>query len=406
MNRDNVSLEQFDSLSDVLPHIDDSIKNICLLTGSEGGWSEKLAWEPSEKFVSDNQNGLKEFISSNQKKNNLVIGFFSYEFGLKQYNLSSKKKDDLGLPCVYFLAYDNYIIKTKEGLSLHGSKKLKLNTKTRLIPEKLAEPFKLAGSKKSYSEQFYKIKKYIRSGHIYQVNLTHRLISSTESHPRDIFYELNKNNRAGMKAYLEADGFEIISMSPERFIKTKGQNIYTTPIKGTRKRSGDKDEDLKILLNSKKELSELNMITDLLRNDLSKVCMPGSVKVVAKRQTQDLTSVIHTNSKILGKLDKDTSPIEAVMSMFPGGSITGCPKKRAMEIIDELEPESRSAYCGSFACIDPNGDLDSSILIRTIIKKQKKLVLPIGGGIVFDSDVDQEFEETLDKAKSITNVLY
>jgi para-aminobenzoate synthetase component 1 len=147
------------------------------------------------------------------------------------------------------------------------------------------------------------------------------------------------------------------------------------------------------------------MITDLLRNDLAKVSRPGSVKIIEKRSIQKLTSVIHTYSKISAKLNENVSPIEALISMFPGGSVTGCPKKRAMEIIDELEPISRSAYCGSMVCISPDGNLDSSILIRTIIKKGSRLVLPVGGGIVFDSNQENEYQETLDKAASIIDCL-
>jgi len=191
-------------------------------------------------------------------------------------------------------------------------------------------------------------------------------------------------------------------------VKVKNRKIETCPIKGTRPRGKTQKKDLKNkkeLLGNKKEAAELNMITDLLRNDLGKVCEIGSLKVIGNRLISRCPTVWHTYSKITGRIAAEFTPVEALISMLPGGSITGCPKKHAMEIIDELEPTTRSVYTGIIGCIDPNLDLDFSIAIRTIIKKRDKLYLQVGGGIVYDSIEKAEFQETLDKAESFMEIL-
>ncbi|HPJ80571.1 MAG TPA: anthranilate synthase component I family protein [Candidatus Portnoybacteria bacterium] len=188
----------------------------------------------------------------------------------------------------------------------------------------------------------------------------------------------------------------------------KKNKIETCPIKGTRKRGNTKPKDnnlKKELLSNEKEKAELNMITDLLRNDLGKICKIGSVKVEKQRAISKCPTVWHTYSKITGILDNKNTSIDALISMIPGGSITGCPKKRAMEIIDELEPQTRGVYTGIIGQINPNLDLDFNIAIRTVIKKKEKLYLQVGGGIVIDSKNKSEYEETLHKAKSFMKIL-
>ena len=204
-------------------------------------------------------------------------------------------------------------------------------------------------------------------------------------------------------AYIEGDGFEILSASPERFVKIRGRAIETCPIKGTRARGRTREEDERLkqeLLTNVKERAELDMITDLLRNDIGKVCSFGSVKVCDRRLLSSCQTVWHTYSRIRGQLRDTVEPVYALISMLPGGSVTGCPKKRSLEIIDELEPYTRSVYCGAIGYIEPNGDIDFNIAIRTIIKKGKKVYLSVGGGVVYDSDCEAEFRETLEKAKS------
>ena len=216
-----------------------------------------------------------------------------------------------------------------------------------------------------------------------------------------------EKNKADFTAYMECGDFEILSASPERFIKISENVIETFPVKGTRPRGKNKEEDemlKKELLESEKEKAELSMITDLLRNDMGKVCAIGSVKVIDPRIARAYTFVWHTYSHIKGILADGVSKMDALTSMFPGGSITGCPKKRAMEIIAELEWKQRGIYTGAIGYKEGE-ELNFNIAIRTIIKKGNKAYLSVGGGIVYDSTEDGEYEETLHKAKSFFGLL-
>jgi anthranilate/para-aminobenzoate synthase component I len=209
-----------------------------------------------------------------------------------------------------------------------------------------------------------------------------------------------------MAGLFQTDDFDLISLSPETFIRVGNRHIETFPIKGTQaKRKGVSDELVEnSLINNSKERAELNMISDLLRNDLSIVCQPDSVKIKSERKTTSLSRVIHTYSHITGELNSGISSVQALLKIFPGGSISGCPKKRALEIIDEIEEYSRGPYTGSLFTLDAEDNLEANILIRTIIKEGDSMSLPVGGGIVFDSEYQSEYQETLDKAASITEV--
>jgi para-aminobenzoate synthetase component 1 len=264
-------------------------------------------------------------------------------------------------------------------------------------------------TQEDYSARYKKIKNYIVEGDIYQINFTHRLEGKTEKDPRLLFLDMCEKNKVDYIAYLEGDAFEILSASPERFIKiSSDKTIETFPIKGTRPRGKNPQEDEVLknkLMDSSKEAAELNMITDLLRNDIGKISEIGTVKVVGSRIVHPYATVWHTYSHIKGKILSGSTSVDALLSMFPGGSITGCPKKRAMEIIDELEPTMRSIYTGSIGFIDPDDSLDFNIAIRTFIKKGEIVFLQVGGGIVYDSNEKDEYQETFDKAKSFLNIL-
>ena len=344
-------------------------------------------------------------------REHLIVGFINYNLGHFLHGINPKLKDSLELPGMVIFAYDNYLEKIgDDNFALYEDAGFiedvnELDKKK--LPDKTSLPllkFKQEWSRHVYHDAFKKIKSYIYDGVVYQLNLTHRLKAEYYGSSRELFPALAKRDSGKMSAYLEGTDFEIISMSPERFIRTDSSLIETAPIKGTRRRGKDKSEDVKNyreLLSDGKEKAELNMITDLLRNDLGKVCSPGSVTVEKERAVEKMKGVMHTFSLIKGFLRDDVSPIKALLSMFPGGSITGCPKKKAMEIIDELEEAARDAYCGSIFVIDKKGDLDSSILIRTVTRKGNWLTLPVGGGIVYDSEEQKEYQESLDKADSL-----
>lgn len=403
-------------------------KNVCFLnSANEKGWTPVIGWNPIEIFRSDNNCNAEEnktaflnFIKKNRKRK--IIGYISYDFGCKLHNVNQSAKNDLNLYDIFFYSFDNYVEFTKESLNIYYTHPEFIENVKEIISRKAdyknegdrnyygrSKNFALETNKRKYKSAYNKIQRYIREGDIYQINLTHRLIAETGLSPRYIFSKIIKTNRVGFSAYIEGDNFEILSASPERFIKITKDRVLaktvieTCPIKGTRPRGKTKKEDAmfkKELINSEKEKAELNMITDLLRNDLGKVCEVGSVKVVKKRELQNAGAVWHTFSKIDGIVRKKLNFVEALLSMLPGGSITGCPKKRAIEIIDELEKNNRGVYTGVIGTIDANQELDFNIAIRTIIKKGRKLYLSVGGGIVSDSEPNSEFQETLDKAGS------
>ena len=243
--------------------------------------------------------------------------------------------------------------------------------------------------------------KYIRAGDIYQVNLSQRLATQCELSGWDFFEKLSAVSPAPFSAFLDCGEFQIASSSPEQFLRMSGSHIVTRPIKGTRPRDADATRDAQLayeLQTSAKELAELVMITDLLRNDLGKVCEFGSVQVPELAKLEKFAQVQHLVSTIEGRLKKDMTHFAAFASAFPGGSITGAPKFRAMEIIDELEPISRGPYCGAIGYLGFNRESQLSIAIRTAVCAQGKIYFNVGAGIVADSNPEAEYEETLAKA--------
>jgi para-aminobenzoate synthetase component 1 len=244
--------------------------------------------------------------------------------------------------------------------------------------------------------------RYIRTGDIYQVNLTQRLSAELPFAAWNLFERLADVSPAPFSAYLDCGGFQLVSSSPELFLRLSGSHIQTRPIKGTRPRSLDAAEDARLayeLQTSPKEQAELVMITDLLRNDLGRACEFGSVQVPDLLRLEKFAQVQHLVSTIEGRLRPDVTHLGALASCFPGGSISGAPKFRAMEIIDELEPVSRGPYCGALGYLGFNRESQLSIIIRTAICKDGVAHFPVGAGIVADSDPAAEYEETLAKAR-------
>jgi para-aminobenzoate synthetase component 1 len=247
---------------------------------------------------------------------------------------------------------------------------------------------------------------YIRAGHIYQVNLSHRLTAPCELSGWELFQQLGAVSPAPYSAFFDCDNgsanrFQIASSSPEQFLRMSGSQIVTRPIKGTRPRDADPTRDAQLayeLQTSAKELAELVMITDLLRNDLGKVCEYGSVQTPDLARLEKFAHVQHLVSTVEGRLRNDATHFAALASCFPGGSITGAPKIRAMEIIDELEPLSRGPYCGCHGYLGFNRESHLSITIRTAVCKDGFAHFNVGAGIVADSHPDAEYEETLAKA--------
>jgi len=263
-------------------------------------------------------------------------------------------------------------------------------------------------SKNEYIAAVEKIKEYIRAGEIYQANLSQRFEARFEGSGFELFCELYEKNPAPFFSFINAGSHQVISTSPERFLQRTSKIIETHPIKGTSPRSKDPIEDQRLkseLLQSAKNDAELSMIVDLMRNDLGKVCDAGTIEVKEHKKIEAYQNVYHLVSKVAGKLSAGVSPTELIKAVFPGGSITGCPKIRAMEIIDELELCRRHIYTGAIGYIGFHDTMDLSIAIRTATLVNQRLLFSVGGGIVHDSNPEEEYEETLKKGETLLGIL-
>jgi para-aminobenzoate synthetase component 1 len=259
-----------------------------------------------------------------------------------------------------------------------------------------------------YDAAFDRAKRYIADGDCYQVNLTQRYAARVSGSRWALYRELRRVNPAPFSAYLNHPAVQVLSSSPERFIELRDRQVSTRPIKGTRPRDPDPQRDraqAEALVGSDKDRAENLMIVDLLRNDLGKVCQTGSVTVPDLFAVESFANVHHLVSTVSGRLRLDRDALDLLRASFPGGSITGAPKRRAMAIIDELEPDSRGIYCGAIGYVGFNGDMDTSIAIRTLVGDGDSVSFGVGGGIVADSEVGAEYQECLDKAAPLLRML-
>ena len=260
-------------------------------------------------------------------------------------------------------------------------------------------------TREQYCEMVRRAREYIFAGDIFQVNLSQRFTATFESQPSPwtLYRELRRVNPAPFAAFLGLGGFSVASLSPERFLRLVDGRVETRPIKGTRPRGRNPEEEKMLrreLENSEKDRAELLMIVDLERNDIGRVCRYGSVRVPELFTIETYPTVFHLVATVVGELDEGKGFVELLRACFPGGSITGAPKVRAMEIIEELEPVKRGIYTGSIGYIDLSGNCDLNIVIRTLLIKGNRGYLHVGGGIVADSDPEAEYEETIAKGRA------
>ena len=273
---------------------------------------------------------------------------------------------------------------------------------------KVISPIDSNMDKAFYTLAFNRIKEYLKEGDCYQVNLAQRFVARCEGDPWTAYQTLRQLNAAPYSCYLNLPEVQILSSSPERFLKLTKGVVETKPIKGTRPRKQDDAEDqqqIKSLESSNKDRAENLMIVDLLRNDISKTCKKGSVKVPVIFNVESYATVHHLVSTVTGILADDQHALDLLKSCFPGGSITGAPKIRAMEIIEELEPNRRGVYCGAIGYIGFDGNMDSNIAIRTLVHSKNTIRFWAGGGIVNDSVVEEEYQESFDKAAAMLDLL-
>jgi para-aminobenzoate synthetase component I len=263
-------------------------------------------------------------------------------------------------------------------------------------------------TRQGYLDAVSRVREYILAGDIFQANLSQRFQGQWGTTPFDLYRRLRRRNPAPFAAYLGFNEVAVLSASPERFLRLDGQHIETRPIKGTRPRGLGPMHDAALgraLAESRKDRAENVMIVDLLRNDLSRVCRPGTVRVPELFALEHHPTVHHLVSTVIGEIEPGVGAVELIRAAFPGGSITGAPKVRAMEIIAELEPTQRGVYCGSIGYLSATGAMDTSIVIRTYLLLNGQVYFQAGGGIVADSDPELEYRETLDKARGLIETL-
>ena len=366
------------------------------------------------------------------------IGYFSYELGRYIERLPAAAVDDIGLPLIRLCFYDRFIAYDHQegsfwllalGLpddaeepeeKLAALEDLLAESQRTRVPQPARaclDNIDFSQVRSNMDKNYYlrtveKIKRYIYDGEVYQINFSQRFECDYDARAIVLYHWQNRYNPSPCASYIDAGGFHIVSASPEMFITIADGVIQTKPIKGTRPRLDEAVEatlqakqinarNFNELLGSEKEQAELNMIIDLERNDVARICRPGTRSVVQPRTIETYPTVFHAVATVAGRLREEITFCDVLKALFPGGSITGAPKIRSMEIIDETEPTARGVYTGSIGFIGIDGSACLNIAIRTIIIKDKKAYAQAGGGIVADSDPEAEWAETIVKARAL-----
>lgn len=350
-----------------------------------------------------------------------ALGYFAYDLGRRLHRLPALAEDSEGLPEMAVGIYDGALVID------HHEHRCRLWSSDDAAGRAWAERFlaalrrappdmdfavtgetKCGLDREAYRRAFAQVRNYIHAGDCYQVNLALRFVAPCRGHPWPLYLALRAHNPAPFSAWLNFPFGQVLSSSPERFLALRDGLVETRPIKGTRPRSNDPGEDARRmaeLSGSAKDRAENLMIVDLLRNDLGQVCAPGSVTVPSLFALESYATVHHLVSTVQGRLADGRSALDQLAAAFPGGSITGAPKLRAMQIIEELEAERRGVYCGAIGYLGWDGDMDTNIAIRTLTRTGRQVRFWAGGGLVADSRADDEYQECLDKARAIREVL-
>ena len=350
-----------------------------------------------------------------------ALGYWGYDLGRRFEKLPSLSSNQYSSPDMAIGIYSWSIIKDNkhgqwflsyvEGLPYPGIDQVNTWAESALAQNcefELQEDWQSNLSEAKYLSSIERIKQYLVDGDCYQVNMTQRFSAPYSGCEWRAYQALRQKNKAPFSAFIKLPESTILSVSPERFLSIKDGMVETKPIKGTRPRHADEAIDLEeaqSLKQSEKDRAENLMIVDLLRNDLSKSCAPGSVRVPSLFEIESFPAVHHLVSKVTGQLKEGISAVKLLQGAFPGGSITGAPKIRAMEIIEELEPDRRNIYCGSIGYIGIRGDADTSICIRTLLCENQTIYCWAGGGIVLDSVPELEYQECHHKVSKILPIL-
>lgn len=355
-----------------------------------------------------------------------AIGYISYDYARYIEELPELAIDDLNMPDLYFMVFDDVFIydHKEELLYIVTCKKNSVDAEKRLMelqllwsepsnrvskewqtPSKhLTDHLNVSLTESQFQDAVEKIKNYISQGDVFQVNLSVRQAQSLHVNPIDVYAALREVNPSPYMAYIHTPEFQIVSGSPELLVKKVGYEVSTRPIAGTRSRGKDEEEDERLareLIDNEKERAEHIMLVDLERNDLGRVCQYGSVEVNEFMVIERYSHVMHIVSNVKGTLIEQKDAYDVINAVFPGGTITGAPKVRTMEIIEELEPVRRAIYTGSIGWIGYNGDMELNIAIRTMTVKEGIAYIQAGAGVVIDSNPLFEYKESLKKAKAL-----
>ena len=353
----------------------------------------------SKKIILNNKN-INKFLNikfkkkKNYKKTDLLIGFFGYELLNSLIGVKVPKQKNINFPKGIF-----YKPETKTILKNNLVYKSNYNNK-------ISKKFKININQNSYTKIFNMFKKKIKSGETYQIKICTKYKNNSKIDPLDFFCRLAKTNLAPEAFMIKDKDFSIISCSPENLITKKGLSISTKPIAGTLRKTKkiNKKKALNFFRNNIKETKEHNMIVDMERNDLSKICKPGTVKIIKEKNVEEYKDLYHYVSLITGMLKKNVKNIDIIKAMMPGGSVIGCPKISTLNLLNKQEKENRNIYTGSFGYIKFNGDMRFNIIIRSILNYKNISEISVASGVVIDSNAKHEFNENFIKAKALIDL--
>ena len=353
----------------------------------------------SKKIILNNKN-INKFLNikfkkkKNYKKTDLLIGFFGYELLNSLIGVKVPKQKNINFPKGIF-----YKPETKTILKNNLVYKSNYNNK-------ISKKFKININQNSYTKIFNMFKKKIKSGETYQIKICTKYKNNSKIDPLDFFCRLAKSNLAPEAFMIKDKDFSIISCSPENLITKKGLSISTKPIAGTLRKTKkiNKKKALNFFRNNIKETKEHNMIVDMERNDLSKICKPGTVKLIKEKNVEEYKDLYHYVSLITGMLKKNVKNIDIIKAMMPGGSVIGCAKISTLNLLNKQEKENRNIYTGSFGYIKFNGDMRFNIIIRSILNYKNISEISVASGVVIDSNAKHEFNENFIKAKALIDL--
>ena len=423
-------------LSIYLKFMDD--RNSYLFESVEGGekWARySIIGLPTDKKIDLSKNPLKDienFLKQNKSQpmpdlpdfHGGLVGYFSYEtIRHIEKKLQNSSKEKLPYPDISLMVSDEVVIydnlKKSLFIVVHGNEDTKeeCHERIEIIHKKILEPlpsqksskkgvinFESSVKKEDYLEAIKKIKNYIVEGDVMQVVYGQEFSTKFEGSPIDLYRSLRKLNPSPYMYLMKIDDLHIVGASPEILVRLQNEEVTVRPIAGTVKRGKDSNEDEELadkLKSDPKEIAEHLMLIDLGRNDVGRIAEVGSVKTTEEMKIEKYSHVMHLVSNVVGKIKKGLTSIDVLKATFPAGTLSGAPKIRAMEIIDELEPDRRGVYGGAVGYLSWTGNMDVAIAIRTAVIQGKNLSVRAGGGIVYDSDPESEYQESLNKAMSI-----